>query len=282
MRASGHLTRVIAVSGGKGGVGKTSVSVNLGIALAGLGRRVVLLDADLGLANVDIMLGLRPAHNLAEVMDGQVELPEILLETGFDGFRVVPGASGIQRMAALSAAEHAGLVYAFSELGNDTDILIVDTAAGVSDSTISFCAAAHEVLVVLCNEPASLTDAYALIKILSQERGCRRFRVLSNMVHSANEGRQVFNKLMTVTDRYLDVALDHVGTIPQDLNLQRAARRQQPLLEAYPDSPATAAFKKLAQRADNWSVPRHASGGMQFFVEQLVGEGAGLERRARA
>ncbi len=282
MQSIAHLTRVIAVSGGKGGVGKTSVSVNLGIALAGLGRRVVLLDADLGLANVDIMLGLRPAHNLAEVMEGQVELPEILLETGFDGFRVVPGASGIQRMATLSAAEHAGLVYAFSELGNDTDILLVDTAAGVSDSTISFCAAAHEVLVVLCNEPASLTDAYALIKILSQERGCRRFRVLSNMVHSATEGRQIFNKLMTVTDRYLDVTLDHVGTIPQDLNLQRAARRQQPLLGAYPDSPATAAFKKLAQRADNWSVPRHASGGMQFFVEQLVGEGADIERRVRA
>ncbi|RME34723.1 MAG: MinD/ParA family protein [Gammaproteobacteria bacterium] len=282
MESRGHLTRVIAVSGGKGGVGKTSVSVNLGIALAGLGRRVVLLDADLGLANVDIMLGLRPQHNLAEVMDGQVELPEILVETGFERFRVVPGASGIQKMAALSPAEHAGLVYAFSELGNDTDILIVDTAAGISDSTISFCAAAHEVLIVLCNDPASLTDAYALIKILSQERGCHRFRVLTNMVHSAAEGRQLYNKLVAVADRYLDVTLDHVGTIPRDLNMQRAVRRQQPLPRAYPGSPATAAFKKLAERADNWSTPRRPSGGMQFFVEQLVGGEAGLERRARA
>ena len=186
--------RVIAVTGGKGGVGKTNVSVNLGIGLAELGRRVLLLDADLGLANVDVMLGLHAEHNLSHVLNGERSLEEILVE-GPRGMRVVPGASGLQHMSELSPTEHAGLIHAFSEVANSVDVLIIDTAAGISDLVVSFSRAAQEQIVVVCDEPASITDAYAIIKLLNREHGVSRFHILSNMVRSVQEGRGLYNKM---------------------------------------------------------------------------------------
>ena len=191
--------RVIAVTGGKGGVGKTNVSVNLGIGFAELGRRVMLLDADLGLANIDVMLGLHAKHNLSHVMSGECSLEEVLVD-GPKGMRVVPGASGLQRMAELSPAEHAGLIHAFSEVANDVDVLMIDTAAGISDLVVSFSRAAQEQIVVVCDEPASITDAYAIIKLLNREHGVSHFRILANMVKAVQEGRDLYNKMCRVTD----------------------------------------------------------------------------------
>ena len=189
--------RVLAVTSGKGGVGKTNISVNLAVSLAQIGRRVMVMDADLGLANLDIMLGLHPQYNLSHVLNGQRTLEEILL-TGPAGIRVVPAASGVQNMAELEPAQHAGLIRAFSELSHTMDVLIIDTAAGISDSVISFSKAAQEVLVVVCDEPASLTDAYALIKLLSREHDLFRFRIVANMAGSAQEGRELFKKLTQI------------------------------------------------------------------------------------
>ncbi len=261
--------RVIAVTGGKGGVGKTNVSVNLAVALAQLGRRVMLLDADLGLANVDVVLGLHPEYDLSHVLRGERTLEQVLL-TGPAGIRVAPAASGVQQMAELSAAEHAGLIRAFSDVGNETDVLIVDTAAGISDVVISFSRAAQEVVVVVCDEPASITDAYALIKLLNREYGVERFRILANMARSAQEGRDLYNKMCRVTDRYLDVMLSYIGSIPYDDNLRKAVRSQKPVVEAFPRSRAAQTFKNLAKKADNWPVPEGVSGHLQFFVERLI------------
>ena len=261
--------RVIAVTGGKGGVGKTNVSVNLGVAMAELGRRVMLLDADLGLANIDVMLGLHVTRNLSHVMSGECRLEEILVE-GPKGMRVVPGASGLQHMAELSPAEHAGLVHAFSEVANDVDVLLIDTAAGISDLVVSFSRAAQEQIIVVCDEPASITDAYAIIKLLNREHGVSRFRILSNMVKSVQEGKDLFNKMCRVTDQYLDVMLSYLGSIPYDEQLRRAVRSQKPVVEAYPRSRVAQAFKNLAKRADNWPVPTGVSGDLQFFVERLI------------
>ncbi len=169
--------QVIAVSGGKGGVGKTNVSINLAVSLAEIGRKVMVLDADLGLANIDVVLGLHPKFDLSHVMRGEKDLDEIIID-GPAGIRLIPGASGIQHMAELSPAEHAGIISAFSEMGSDIDTLIVDTAAGISDTVISFTRASQEVIVVVCDEPASITDAYAIIKLLNKEYGSTRFRVL--------------------------------------------------------------------------------------------------------
>ncbi|MEW8061643.1 MAG: AAA family ATPase, partial [Candidatus Thiodiazotropha sp.] len=205
--------RVIAVTGGKGGVGKTSISANLGVAFAELGRRVMLLDADLGLANLDVILGLHAERNLSHVMQGECSLEDVMV-TGPKGMRVVPGASGIQHMAEMTPAENAGLIHAFSEVANDVDVLLIDTAAGISDLVISFSRAAQEQIVVVCDEPASITDAYAIIKLLNREHGISRFRILANMVKSVQEGRDLYNKMCRVTDQYLDVMLNYMGSIP--------------------------------------------------------------------
>lgn len=261
--------RVIAVTGGKGGVGKTNVSVNLAVAMADMGRRTMVLDADLGLANIDIMLGLHPEYDLSHVLNGERTLKEVIVE-GPGGVMVVPASSGVQKMAELSRVEHAGLIQAFSEVGADVDVLIVDTAAGISDTVVSFSRAAQEVVVVVCDEPASITDAYALIKLLNREYGVNRFRVLANMARSAEEGRNLYNKLCRVTDRYLEVMLNYMGSVPYDDSLRKAVKGQKPVVHAFPRSQSAQAFKNLAKKADNWPVPAGASGHLQFFVEQLI------------
>jgi flagellar biosynthesis protein FlhG len=261
--------RVVAVTGGKGGVGKTNVSVNLAIALAELERRVMLLDADLGLANVDVVLGLHPPYDLSHVIRGERELQEVVMQ-GPGGIQVIPGASGVKQMAALSEAEHAGLIQAFSDLGADLDTLVVDTAAGISDTVISFARAAHEVLVVVCDEPASLTDAYAIIKLLNRDHGQSRFRVLANMVQSNQEGHELYNKLCRVTDRYLDVMLGYMGCIPHDEALRKAVRGQRAVVQAYPRSRVAQAFRSLARKIDALPMPMGANGQLQFFVERLI------------
>ncbi|EGW53700.1 flagellar synthesis regulator FleN [endosymbiont of Tevnia jerichonana (vent Tica)] len=261
--------RVIAVTGGKGGVGKTNISVNLGVAMAEMGRRVMLLDADLGLANIDVMLGLHPEFDLSHVMRGERRLEEILV-TGPHGMKVVPGASGVQKMAELSTAQHVGLINAFSELANDVDVLLIDTAAGISDQVVSFSRAAQEVVVVVCDEPASITDAYAIIKLLNREHGVSRFRVLANMVRTVQEGRDLYNKMCRVTDRYLDAMLSYMGSIPYDEQLRKAVKAQRPVVDGFPRSKAAQAFKNLAKKADTWPLPTGVSGDLQFFVERLI------------
>ena len=261
--------RAIAVTGGKGGVGKTNISVNLGVAAAEMGQKVMLLDADLGLANIDVVLGLHPKYDLSHVMRGERSLDEILIE-GPAGMKVIPGASGLQSLAELSPAEHTGLIRAFSELAADTELLIVDTAAGISDTVLSFSRAAHEIVVVVCDEPASITDAYAIIKLLNRDYGHQRFRVLANMVRSAQEGRELFNKMCRVTDRYLDVTLGFMGAVPFDESLRKAVKTQRPVVQAFPRSRVAQVFRSLAKKIETWPQPDGANGQVQFFVERLI------------
>jgi flagellar biosynthesis protein FlhG len=261
--------QVIAVTGGKGGVGKTSVAVNLATALASSGRRVMLLDGDLGLANVDVFLGLSPRYTMAHVLSGERTLEEIIVESPH-GVQVVPGASGVAELANLSAAAHLGLVQAFSALSARVDTLIVDTSAGIAHSVVQFTQAAQHVVLVVCDEPASMTDAYALIKVMSREHGVAKFNVIANMARAPGEGEALFQKLQRVTGRFLDVTLEYIGEIPEDPYLRRAIREQRPVVAAFPSSPASRAFKKLALKADKWPVPDCPRGNLEFFVERLV------------
>jgi flagellar biosynthesis protein FlhG len=267
--ATRRCVKVIAVSGGKGGVGKTTVCANLAVSMAGRGRAVMMLDADLGLANLDVMLGLRAERTLADVLAGRCELDAIVLD-GPGGTMLVPAASGVARMASLSAPEHAGIIQAFSGLRRDIDVLLIDTAAGLSPSVLMFGQAAHEVLVVVCDEPASLTDAYGLIKVLSRDHGVVRFRMLANRCHSLTAARDLHHRLLRVCDRFLDVVLEFAGHVPDDEFLRRAVRQQRAVVVTYPGSPSSQAFKNLAAAADMWSVPRGARGHLEFFVERLV------------
>ncbi|GAC34355.1 MinD/ParA family protein [Paraglaciecola polaris] len=264
-----RLIKVIAVTGGKGGVGKTNVTLNTAISMAQQGKRVMVLDGDLGLANVDVLLGLRVVKNLSHVLSGECTLDEVLVEGPY-GIKIAPATSGSQSMTELTPTEHAGLIRAFSELRSQIDVLIVDTAAGISDMVLSFSRASQDILVVVCDEPTSLTDAYALIKILNKEHGVFRFKIVANMVRNMREGQELFNKLTKVTNRFLDVALELVATIPFDENIRKSVRKQKAIVEAYPTSPAAIAIKKLAQQAGSWPVPSQPGGHLEFFLEQLI------------
>jgi len=260
---------VFAVCSGKGGVGKSSVAVNLGVAMAERGHNTMLLDADVCLANVDVLLGLQPRFNLADVLAGDADLDATLLQ-GPRGLRIVPAASGNFDLTELSALEQAALVNAFAELADPPDLLVVDTAAGISPTVARFVAASQQAFVVVCDEPASLTDAYALIKVFSQHYGIRRFNVVTNQSWSRTSGRRLFDKLARVSDRYLDVVLRHAGDIPLDRLLQKAVQEQRSVLDAYPSALASGAFRSLARFVERLPQPTGASGGIEFFLEHLV------------
>ena len=264
-----RLIKVIAVTGGKGGVGKTNVTLNTAISLAQQGKRVMVLDADLGLANVDVLLGLRVEKNLSHVLSGECTLDEVLVEGPY-GIKIAPATSGSQSMTELTPIEHAGLIRAFSELQSQIDVLIVDTAAGISDMVLSFSKASQDIMMVVCDEPTSLTDAYALIKILNKDHGVFRFKIVANMVRSMREGDELFSKLTKVTDRFLDVALELVAVIPFDENVRKSVRKQKAIVEAFPTSPAAMAIRKLAKKAIEWPIPNQPGGHLEFFLEQLV------------
>jgi len=265
--------QVVAVTGGKGGVGKSNVSVNLAIGLAEQGKRVVLLDADLGLANLDILLGLSVNRNISDVLAGTAKLSDVMVE-GPAGIKIIPASSGAQHMSNLGEVEHAGIITAFSDLADFMDVLIVDTAAGISKTVTSFVRATQEALIVVTDEPTSVTDAYALIKVLNRDCRMSRFRMVANMVKTPKEGQMLFNKLVKVTDRFLDVSLQYCGAIPMDEAVRKAVQRQKAVLEAYPRSKAAVAYRSLAQKVATWPLPTTPKGNLEFFVERLI-QGAG-------
>lgn len=270
--------QVIAVTSGKGGVGKTSISVNLAVSMAQAGKKVMLLDGDLGLANVDVMLGLQPKYNLADVIEGKCSLEDTLLK-GPGDLLIVPASSGKRQMAELTQAQNAGLIHAFSDLHRSLDVLIVDTAAGIADSVITFSQASQEVIVVVCGDPASMTDAYALIKVLNRDHGVKRIQILANKVHNAIEAREIHENLRRVSERFLDVTLNLLGSVPHDDWLQRAVRRQKAVVELYPNSPSAEAFQALSRKIGQWGMPKGARGNLEFFVERLVSsDNRSLER----
>jgi flagellar biosynthesis protein FlhG len=265
-----HATRVLAITSGKGGVGKTNIAINLAMALADRDKSVTLMDADLGLANIDVLLNLRPLRNLSHVIEGDCELKDILID-GPNNIRIIPASSGIKMMNQLTPAQNTGLIHAFDELEESTDILIVDTSAGLSDSVIRFCSAAQEVFVVVCNDPASIADAYALIKTLHKEHKIHRFQIVINKVQTEAEGCDLFERLRSVSEQYLDVVLNLRVIIPQDDNILRAVRQRRPFYSTYPDSKAIKSFKKFATDVDNPNRSASASGRLMFFAEQMIG-----------
>lgn len=261
--------KVIAVCSGKGGVGKTNIATNLAVALAAQGRNTCLLDADVSLANVDVLLGLQPRLNLSHVVRGEADLDSTIIE-GPNGLRIVPASSGNFCMTDLPAASQAGVIQAFGELADQPEIMVVDTAAGISSSVARFVQAAQHPIVVVCDEPASLTDAYALIKVFSQHYGLDRFNIITNQSIRGGNGRDLFNKLLKVTDSFLDVVLRHIGDVPQDEYLVKSVREQRAVVSAYPKSPSGLAFKKLARHVDALPAIRESGGGIEFFFERLL------------
>jgi flagellar biosynthesis protein FlhG len=269
MAPASQPVQVIAVAGGKGGTGKTTIAINLSMALARAGQHVLLLDADLGMANVDTLLGLEAGSNLGDVLNAGYRIEETLLEVN-DRLRVVPAASGVRQLAAIGPAECAGLVHAFSELRQPVDVLVIDTATGISESVGSFCRAATEVLAVACHEPASLRDCVSQIRMLSSEYGIRRFRVLANKVGTAQEARELFDTILERLQDCHEIICSFAGFVPEDDHLRNAGRRHQTVVETFPRSRSAMALNQLAGRIQAWPRPERPGGHLEFFLERLI------------
>ena len=262
--SSNDRVQVVAVSSGKGGVGKTNVVTNLAVASAKRGRNVLVMDADLALGNVDILLGLAPSHTIEDVLSGSRTLEEVFVQ-GPSGIRVLPASSGVQELTELNYEQQLHLQTEFLGLSSLPDLLFIDCAAGISSNVLYFSLVAHDILVVVTPEPGSLTDAYALVKILSTRYQQRRFRFLVNMVRTPLEGEEVFRKLSLVTDRFLNVALDYAGCVPFDDCLPMAVSQQRAVIQAYPKAPSSRALNSLVDQVNGWRREQPLRGGFQLF-----------------
>jgi flagellar biosynthesis protein FlhG len=260
---------VISVTSGKGGVGKTSIVVNMGIMLADLGKDVLVLDADLGLANVDVMLGMAPRMTIKQVLEGDCTIEDIVLD-GPRGIKIIPASSGLQELVDLTPQQQLGLLDALDQVEGDFDYLIIDTGAGISRNVMYFNAAAQRVVVVATAEPTSITDAYALIKVLRKQYGVRRFDLIVNNVDSRLEGDHVARKLTTVCDRFLgDVSLEMLGSIPHDASIPECIKAQKAFVGARPEGEAAKRLAGIIQRLVRTSRPSEA-GNLQFFFRRAL------------
>ncbi|NDY41807.1 MinD/ParA family protein [Dissulfurirhabdus thermomarina] len=244
----------VAVSSGKGGVGKTSLALNLALAMAGVGRRILLVDGDLGLANIDVMLGLDVRGTIRDVLAAGGDPREVLV-TPAPNLAVLPASSGVPDMAALGPDDRSALEEVLEDLAADHDLVLVDTAAGIGPSVLWFNAFADRNLLVLTPDPTSLTDAYALVKVLCREHHRRRVTVVANMVRDDREARRIHDNLARVTERFLGLRPELLGAVPRDPAVERAVRAQVPLLRNDPDRPAARAVRELAERILTW-LPR--------------------------
>ena len=262
-------TKVLAVSSGKGGVGKTNLVANLAYALAKNGQRVLVFDADVGLNNIDILLGLVPEFRIGDVFSGKTTMEQVLV-TGPQGIQVLPASEGWQELTVLSHEQKMVLLEELDRLSTGFDYLIFDTGAGISSNVTYFCSAAHETLLVTNTEPTSHTDVYALMKILFQKHQQKRFRLVVNSVKSEKEALGVFRFLSNVVDRYLPhVTVDYLGHIVQDPNVTKAVRQQKALLELYPYSKASVCLNQLANKIIE-ERRRFPDGGDQAFLWRSV------------
>ncbi len=261
--------RVISVTSGKGGVGKSNIVTNLALSLARRNLKVLILDADLNLANVDILLGLTPKFNLHHVFTGEKELREVLIE-GPGGIQILPASSGIMELADLTESQRLYFLTEMESLENEVDVLLIDTAAGINNNVLYFNIAAQERIVVLTPEPTSLTDAYALIKVLVNRHDLKRFRFLINQARSEKEALAVFKKLSMVTDRFLgSLSLDYLGYIPYDSKLPQAVRQQRLVSDIFPEAPSSRVFAKLAANLAGEKPLSKDDGNIKFFWQGL-------------
>jgi len=266
------MTRVLSITSGKGGVGKTAVVSNIAVALAKQGKKVLIIDADLGLANIDVVLGISPEYNLNHFFNGDRTLEEVMVDGPY-GLKILPAGSGVQQYTRLDGQLKMRLIDSLDALEEHFDVVLIDTEAGISDNVTYFNVAAQDILVVTTPEPTAITDAYALMKLLSTQYHQKRFLLSVNAVRGADEGLDVFEKLTMVSGRYLDISLDYLGCIPFDRKMHESVRQQQVMVDLYPDHKVAKAFNALAENLVEVPVDNQAQGTLQFFWKQFLGVG---------
>jgi flagellar biosynthesis protein FlhG len=264
-----RVTRVYSITSGKGGVGKTAVTANIAVSLAKLGKKVLILDADLGLANIDVVFGLAPKFNLNHFFSGEKDLGSILVE-GPNGVKILPAGSGVQNFTRLDSQQKQKLLDGLDLMHNDFDFVLIDTEAGISENVTYFNTAAQEILVVTTPDPTAITDAYALMKLLSTQYHEKRFNLVVNMIQSDEEALDVYRKLTMVSNRYLDISIEFLGSIPADRQMIDAIRKQRVIVDLYPASRITTAFTLLASTLCSEQIACEPKGGIQFFWKKLL------------
>mgnify|MGYP001130178436 CR=1 FL=1 len=260
--------RVIAITSGKGGVGKTNIAANLGYVLATMKKRTMVLDADMGLANLDLVLGLTPRYNLCHVLYGEKTLRETIIE-GPGGMMVLPASSGIQELVDMTPAQKTCLLDELSTLEDMLDFILIDTGAGIAGNVMYFNAAAREIIVVVTPEPTSMTDAYALMKILCQRHSRKRFRLIVNMARDQEEAKRVYQRLSVALGHFLNLGVEYLGFIPTDEKLMECVRMQKPITAVWPSSPASRSIREIARRLFNEASGDEGVGGLRFFWESI-------------
>ena len=261
---NGNKTRIIAVTRGKGGVGKSNIAVNMAIAYAQSGKRVILIDGDLGMANVNVLLGISPKANLLDVINNRRRMSEIVTDTEF-GFQFIPGANGFSRIANLSNAEMDFFASEFATLSS-ADIIIIDTGAGIAQSVLGLLTAADEVYIVTTPEPTSITDAYGIIKIIATEMLDNRpnLKLIVNRVHSASEGKRVAERIITIVGQFLNYHIDYLGFIYDDPAVSSSVLRQKPFLASQPNAKCSVCVKHIVGRIEKTKLDTQ-EGFARFF-----------------
>lgn len=270
MAAGFSKVRTIAVTSGKGGVGKTNIATNLAMIFRRYKKRVLLVDLDLGLANVDVLLGFHAEYTLYDVIVGRKKVKDIILH-GPDGIMIVPASSGIEELTHLNEIQKEQLLKGFSGLDEEVDIVIADTGAGISSNVLSFVLASNEVLLVTTPEPTAITDAYAMIKVLSKRRKDLNIKLLVNLACSREEAELTMNKIRSVTRRFLDVNVEYFGHILQDQNVPIAARLQKSFVKEYPNTIATSCLSNIASsflKNDDETLTL----GIEGYLRRIVNE----------
>jgi len=268
----GNEVRVLAVTSGKGGVGKTNIAANLGLALSRMGKKVLIFDTDLGLANIDVLLGLSPKYNIGHVLDGEKKIGDVIVE-GPEGLLVLPASSGVDEVRSLSEAQRMDLLAQFENWDTKIDVMILDTGAGIGSNVMYFNIVAQHILVVTTSEPTAITDAYALIKVLATKYQEKRFQLLVNMVRNEKEALEVYRHLAKVAFRFLDISIDFFGFVPRDANLVKSVLQQKPVLQTYPDSPSSQQFVTIAENITKLEIPRSPKGNIQFLWRHVLRAG---------
>lgn len=264
-----HYPTVLAIASGKGGVGKTAVVANIAVTLAKRGKRILILDADLGLANIDVVFGLTPRYNLNHFFSGSQNLESIIVD-GPENIKILPAGSGIQNFTRLDSSHKLRLIEGLDNLHNDFDYVLIDTEAGISENVTYFTTSAQEIVVVTTPDPTAITDAYALMKLLSSRYHEKHFKLIVNQIHTEDEALDVYRKLTMVSNRYLDISIDFLGSIPEDKQMVDSIRKQKVMSELHPESKIAQAFCELGDRICSEKYQLTPKGSVQFFWKKLL------------
>ncbi|MBN1520916.1 MAG: MinD/ParA family protein [Candidatus Aureabacteria bacterium] len=264
-----QLSRAVSITSGKGGVGKSNIAINLGLALQDMGKNVTILDADLGLANVDVLLGKKPLYNINHVIEGEKKISEVIMEVQ-NGLKIIPASSGIEKLANLEQEKMDQFIHDLKEVEKNVDFFLIDTAAGITQEVLGFLTSSNEIIVVTTGEPTAITDAYAIIKSIHHKKTQAAIRIIVNMCKTDEEAEKIFSRIHAVSQRFLSRKLDFLGGIPYDEAVSLSVRAQKPFIALHPRCRASVSIRMIAKKILENRTYKN-TGTLQDFFNNIKG-----------